>query len=52
MVALDGAATTAIGTEQTRQNAGVVPPGGGGHSGIPAAKPHKGITINSGWANG
>jgi hypothetical protein len=51
MIALDGAATSAITTEQTRQSAGVVPPGGGAHSGIPQPKPHKGITLSSGWAN-
>lgn len=51
MVALDGAATTAMGTEQTRQNAGVIPPGGGPHSGIPQPKPHKGVTLSSGYDN-
>lgn len=49
MVGLDAPATTAITTETTRQSAGVVPAGGGGHSGIPVAKPHKGITLSMGY---
>ena len=51
MIGLDGAATTAIGAELTRQNAGVIPPGQGPPSGAPAAKPHKGQTLNSGYGN-
>jgi hypothetical protein len=51
MIGLDGAATTAIGTEVTRQSAGVIPPGGGPHSGVPAAKPHKGQTLPAGYDN-
>jgi hypothetical protein len=49
MIALDGAATTAIGTETTRQTAAVIPPGGGPHSGIPAQKPNKGLSLNGGY---
>jgi hypothetical protein len=48
---LDGAATSALTTELTRQNAGVIPPGAGPHSGAPVAKPHKGQTLNSGYDN-
>lgn len=50
MVALDGAATTAIAAEVTRQTSAPIPPGGGKHSGLPQTKPHKGFTLNSGWA--
>jgi hypothetical protein len=51
MIGLDGAATSALTTETTRQNAGVIPPGQGPPSGAPAAKPHKGQTLNSGYGN-
>jgi hypothetical protein len=51
MIGLDGAATTAISAEVTRQSAGVIPPGQGPPSGAPAAKPHKGQTLNSGYGN-
>jgi hypothetical protein len=51
MIGLDGAATSALTTELTRQNAGVIPPGAGPHSGAPVAKPHKGQTLNSGYDN-
>lgn len=51
MIGLDSPATTAIATETTRQSAAVIPLGGGPHSGIPAAKPHKGVTLSSGYDN-
>lgn len=47
MTALDAPATTAIGTEQTRINAVVIPPGQGKASGIPVAQPNKGGTVGS-----
>lgn len=51
MIDLDGAATTALATERTRQVAGPIPPGGGPHSGIPQAKPHKGLLLSAGYDN-
>jgi hypothetical protein len=51
MVALDGAATTAVAAEQTRMNAVVIPPGQGKTSGVPVPQPHKGATVQNGYAN-
>lgn len=47
MTGLDAPATTALGTEQTRINAVVIPPGQGKASGIPVPQPHRGATVSS-----
>jgi hypothetical protein len=47
MLSLDGAATTAISAEQTRNSAVVIPPGQGKSSGIPVPQPHKGATVTA-----
>lgn len=56
MTALDGAATTALTTEQNRINAVVIPPGQGKTSGIPVPQPSKGQNVstnnpNKAWDN-
>jgi hypothetical protein len=55
MASLDAAATTAIGTEQTRMNGVVIPPGQGKASGVPVPQPHKGASVTANatksWSN-